>query len=128
MKELHTIAPLSRVQLMLEAGATRERMDMTPRPLPLDFIVGVAAEGLAGIEAALIGRHAEEQVFMEVKKTEIPDMFGHLPTPGFIFSTPDPSFYVKLDIVSAAPADNREIIKSMAAATQCGCSCGCDHH
>jgi hypothetical protein len=128
MNENHTIAPLSEVHLMLEAGATRERMDMTPSPIPMDFILGVASEGLAGIESALIGRKASEQVFLEVKKAAITDVFGHLPTPGFIFSAPALTFYVKLDIVAAAPADNRDIIKAMAAATQCGCSCGCDQH
>ena len=128
MNERHTITTLSKVQLTLEAGTSPEHMELTPTPIPLDFIVGVAPDGLSGLEMAILEKKVPDEIVVEVKPSEIAEFFGHLPSPGLIFSTRQEPFYVTLGLTAAEPADNREVIRSMAAATQCGCSCGCDQH
>jgi hypothetical protein len=88
MTEHHTVAPLSKVCLTLEAGTSPKRMELTPKPIPLDFIVGVAPDGLAGLEMAILDKRVPDEIVLEIKPTEIEEFFGHLPSPGLIFFHP----------------------------------------
>lgn len=66
-----------------------------------------------------------------MKRKEIYSTFEHMTQPVlnllYVLKDQD-SFYLKAHINDVVPADNREIVKAMAAINSCegDCGCGCD--
>lgn len=124
----HKIAPLKKVTLGIETGRTRDRMDLTPAPIPFEFIFGVGVEGLTPFEKALDGKTRGMAVFFQIRSRESAEMFGHLRPPIDDFVHRAPVFYLKATIDRMAAAGDREVVSAMARATACGegdCGCGC---
>lgn len=125
------IGPMKKVTLRIEAGRTRDRMDLTRTPLSFEFIFGVGVQGLSPFEAALDGKTCGESVFFKIHGREISELFEHLSLPLDEFIHKVPVFHLKAFIDKIAAAEDREIVSAMAGASACGqsdCGCGCGSH
>ena len=121
------IGNLEKVHLSIETGRTPDSMDLTPNPIPFNFIFGVGTNGLTPFEFELAESHVGETLVLSTTTGKIPELFGHLthylpPLPKI--SEP---FYIKIQLLGVSPADQREVIKCMAEATGCGDHC-CGEH
>ena len=123
------IVALKKVTIGVEAGRSRDHMDLTHAPIPFDFIFGVGVEGLSPFEKALDGKACGMAVFFQIRSREIAEMFGHLKPPVDDFVRQAPVFYLKATIDRIVDADDREVVSAMARASACGegdCGCGCN--
>jgi hypothetical protein len=122
------IRNLEKVHLSIETGRTPDSMDLTPRPIPFNFIFGVGTNGLTPFEYELTERTVGETLVLSMTMEKIPELFGHL---SFHFPPlPEISepFYLKIRLLEVSQADQREVIKSMAETTGCGDHCCGEHH
>ena len=125
------IGSMKKVNLLIEAGRTRDRMDLTRTPISFEFIFGVGVQGLSPFEAALDGKTCGATVFFKTHSREISELFEHLSLPLDEFIHKAPVFYLKAFIDKVAAAEDREIVSAMAGASVCGqgdCGCGCGSH
>lgn len=122
----HKIEPLKKVLLSLEAGVTECAMDLTPEPLPYEFIYGLGVEGLTPFEMELAQRSVGNEWVFSLKRGEIRETFQHLPFPAL--SIPDHlnQFYMKVRVDRVMDPGRRELIGAMAEITNCGDHC-CGH-
>ena len=119
-----TIQILKKVTLSLTAGST-------PAPVALEFVYGVASDGLCPFESALDGKGEGDTLALSVPIAEAHEFFGHIFQPlqealGLLI-LPE-TISVNIEITSVVDADNREVVKSLAkslAHGSCGGSCGC---
>ena len=114
------IGPMKKVTLGIEAGRTRDQMDLTCTPIPFEFIFGVGVQGFSPFENALGGKTCGETVFLKIHSREISDFFEHLLLPLDEFTHDTPVFYLKATIDKVAAAEDREIVSAMAGASACG--------
>jgi len=122
---------MKKVALVIEAGRTRDRMDLTHTPISFEFIFGVGVQGLSPFENALDGKACGATVFFKIHSREISELFEHLLLPLDEFIHKAPVFYLKATIDKIAPTEDREIVSAMAGASACGqgdCGCGCGSH
>ncbi|MBW2356175.1 MAG: hypothetical protein JRF23_05310 [Deltaproteobacteria bacterium] len=122
------IAPLCRVSLELNAAAA----DAAPA-MPYTFIVGVGSTGLSPFEYALLEKRVGDRIRLEIDPRQVGETFAHLQPP--LPSPIDGNAPVVLEarVTAVSRADNRQIVKAMAAATggcggECGCGCGGSSH
>ena len=126
-----SIQLLKKVTLSLRAGSKPEKFDLTTSPVALEFIYGVASDGLCPFESALHEKHQGDSLVLHVPTADAHEFFGHLfqslrqvlglqILPGIICLT--------IEVTDVADADNREVVQSLAKALahgSCGGSCGC---
>jgi hypothetical protein len=120
------IRPLKKVTLSLEAGSAGTSMDLTCEPLQFEFIFGLGREGLTPFEFQLAEKEVGESVLIPVHPERIAQVFGHLRLPFSAFPADLLLIYLKVRILKAEPANQREVIREMAEISTCGGSC-CGH-
>jgi hypothetical protein len=122
---------LKKVTISLKAGREPEKFDLTASPITLEFIYGVASDGLCPFESALNDKKVGDKLVLSVPTADAHEFFGHIfqylhhvfgvhILPGSI------SFAIEITAVS--DADNREVVQALAKALahgSCGGSCGC---
>jgi hypothetical protein len=126
-----TIQPLKKVTLSLMAGGKPDQFNRIGSSVALEFIYGVASDGLCPFESALNDKHQGDTLTLSVPSGEAPQFFGH------IFKSlrhvlelqimPE-TIYLNIEVTSVVDADNREVVQSLAKALahgNCGGSCGC---
>jgi hypothetical protein len=126
-----TIQLLKKVTLSLLAGSTPEKCSQPTPPVALEFIYGVASEGLCPFESALDGKCEGDTLALSVPVAEAHEFFGHIFQPlrqalGLLI-LPE-TISLNIEITAVNDADNREVVKSLAkslAHGSCGGSCGC---
>jgi hypothetical protein len=126
-----TIQPLKKVSLSLVAVSAPEKHSPAGSPADLEFIYGVASDGLCPFESALEGKGEGDTLNLSVSLADSPEFFGHVFQPlrealGFLI-LPE-TFSLKIEITGVRDADNREVVQSLAkslAHGSCGGSCGC---
>ena len=123
---MEKIESLKKVTLSIEAGTTPESMDLTPQPSLFEFIYGLGSRGLAPIEFQLADKTVEDEVRLQIRGEEIPQVFQHLILPPIkIFEGVD-VLYLRFRVIKIFPADQREVIKALAEIAGCGDDC-CGH-
>ena len=119
---------LKKVTLEVEAGAGPNDMNLTNGPLQHTFVFGIGADGITPFEKVLFpGGIGDEQTF-EIQKENACDLLGHLRIDLMGQLPSPPPFFLKACITHIVQAENREVVKAMAASiSECGddCDCGC---
>jgi hypothetical protein len=128
-----TIQLLKKVVLSLMAGSKSEKFNFTGSPVVLEFIYGVASDGLCPFESALNDKQEGDKLILNVPAADAYEFFGH------IFQSlrqvlglqimPE-MIYLKIEVTAVIDADNREVVQSLAKALVHGscvgsCGCGC---
>ncbi len=125
------IQPLKKVTLSLMAGSTPEKYNLTGSPLALEFIYGVASDGLCPFESVLGDKHEGDTLTLSVSAADTHEFFGH------IFQSlhqvlglqiMPATIHLKIEVTAVVDADSREVVQSLAKALahgSCGGSCGC---
>jgi hypothetical protein len=125
------IQPLKKVTLSLMAGSMSEKLDLTGSPVALEFIYGVASDGLCPFESALHDKHEGDKLVLSVPTANAHEFFGHIfqslrQTLGLLI-IPE-TIHLQIEVTAVVDADNREVVQSLAKALahgSCGGSCGC---
>jgi hypothetical protein len=120
------VGNLKKVAVLLEAGTRPEIMDLTPAPIPYDFVYGVGTHGLSPFEFELTEKSEGEEILIPVRTGEMADFFCHHFIPQLEIPEGVGVFYLRTLIAGISAADPKEIIKAMAEAAACGSGC-CGH-
>lgn len=121
---------MKKITLKYTAGTAEGSDDLISPTESCEFIYGIAPEGLTPFEYALAEKSAGDQFSYRVERNRINEMFGHVLSNMGKFPVDQDRFYLNIKIADIQEADQREMIKAMAAATACGgaCGCGCGGH
>ena len=126
-----SIQPLKKVSLSLIAGNKPGVFTLTRSPVVLEFIYGVASDGLCPFESALNDRHEGDILTLGLPIADAPEFFGHIFQPlceELGFQIMPETLCLKIEVIAVVDADNREVVRSLAKALahgSCGGSCGC---
>jgi hypothetical protein len=117
---------LDTVAVSLEAGRTSGHMDLTDGPQAFAFIFGIGPGGLTPFEYQLADRPIGESVTIRVDQLKLAEFFEHIRAP--LPRIPDgiETISIRVRVEGAVPADQKDVVKQMAALTGCGDHC-CGH-
>ncbi|MGD2100146.1 MAG: hypothetical protein PVG35_21440 [Desulfobacterales bacterium] len=123
------IENLKKVRLILEAGKTAKKMDLTPQALEFEFIFGIGPAGMCPFEYQLVNKKEGDRVLLHLKRDEIHLFLGHLQLPVIHLLEANNSFYLKAKVAKIEQPDSKEMVKALAELTShpgdCSCGCGC---
>ena len=117
------VGPLRKVHLSLEAGKTLHSMDLTHSPVRFDFIFGLGSGGLTPFEYELAEKEVGATIELSLQRDRIPEMFGHLWPFLPAFPEDAKTVYMKVRLLGVSSADQREVIKALAASAESGEHC-----
>ena len=122
-----TIGPLTKVGLELIFTPESSPKATPPHKMKYAFIYGLGVDGITPFEKALYGKSPQVSMDFHMGAHEPFSFFGHLSCDllqGIPVSAP---FNLNVSVVSVEAADEREVVRAMAAASVCGgdCDCGC---
>ncbi len=126
-----TITMMKKVGLDVTDCSKKEGERRIGSPAKLDFIYGVASDGLTSFELALNGKGEGDRLIVNISVLEGQRYFGHLFSPvvqALGWQILPETLHLEIAVTSIADADHREIVRSIAeSVAQCGCggSCGC---
>jgi hypothetical protein len=121
-----TIENLMKVTLNLKTGVPSTADD---RGLPFEFIYGVGPSGIAPFEKALFGKGVGDRIQIDVAPGAFCETVGHLEFPLREQTGITAPVKLQVSVVDVVKAQDREVIKAMAAGGSCGdCGCGCGGH
>ncbi len=120
-----TIGPMTKVGLEIAIEPPPGNPAETVSRVSFDFIFGIGVDGLSGLEMHLSGRKAGETIMVEVEPGAMDELMGHLGCNLMKTIAQRPPFVIKILVKSVTPAEPREVVRAMAANTECGCDCGC---
>ena len=125
--EMDIVEGLRKISVSMAAATSPDRNKSEAERKTAQFIFGIGTDGLSPLEAKLAGKRIGDTVVLSLERSQVPAAAGHLcqhlPTvpPG------EGPIYLHVRIEDVQPAENREIVKAMAAATGCGGGC-CGNH
>jgi len=126
---MNRVENLRKITLAIQAGTSREKMDLQSRPAEFEFVFGLGAEGMTPFEYELLDSTEGDEIALPLQKDEIDPTFEHLHPPILNLFENRTQLFLKFRILKITPADNREIVKAMAAmagrGNGCDCGCGC---
>jgi hypothetical protein len=125
---MNKVENLKKITLSIQAGRSQDMMDGTVKYPGFEFIFGLGPEGMTPFEYELVDKSEGEDVLIHLKKDNLTRFFEHLNPPLTDLFAKNDEVFLKVKIVSIVPAENREIVKSMAAVAslgKSGCDCGC---
>jgi hypothetical protein len=126
-----SIQPLKKVSLSLMAGNKPDTFALTRSPAVLEFIYGVASDGLCPFESALNDRQEGDILTINIPRADASEFFGHIFQPlceSLGLQIMPEILFLKIEVTAVTDADNREVVRSLAKALvhgNCGGSCGC---
>jgi hypothetical protein len=120
------IGPLTKVRLELTFSQDASKGSQ-PRSMSYAFIYGLGVDGITPFEKALFGKSPGDSIDSLVDDVDFRSFFGHLAcdlAQDVHIAAP---FGLKARVVSITAADQREVVRAMAASSGCGgdCDCGC---
>ena len=122
---------LLKVSLVLEAGASRSEFKPLAEPKKIDFIYGVAADGITPFEKLLYQKQAGDEVVAAVDLHNADEYFGPLSCGILGWLQARENLFLRVDIQAVTAPQNSEIVKALAASAggggcggDCGCGCG----
>ena len=120
---------LKKVTLLLQAGTSAERMDLTPSATEFEFIFGIGSGGMCPFEYQLVNKAVGEQIGIQVKKEELSSLFEHLHPPIMNLFKKQDALHLNIKILKIEQPENTEVIKALSGAAShhhaCDCGCGC---
>ena len=125
---MNKVENLKKITLSIQAGTSQDTMDISPKYPKIEFIFGLGLEGMTPFEYELADRSEGESVLLHLRKEDFYSFFEHLNPPLTDLFDGKADVYLKVNINAVTPAENREIVKAMAAMTThggAGCDCGC---
>ena len=117
-----------KIALSIQAGTLQDTMDLIPKYPNIGFIFGLGAEGMTPFEYELAEKVEGESILIHLRKEDFYCFFEHLNPPLMDLYDRRDDVYLKVNIDAVTPAENREIVKAMAAKAAhggAGCDCGC---
>ena len=125
---MNKIGALKEITLSIQAGTSQDAMNLKPKYRKFEFIFGLGPKGMTPFEFELGDKAEGDSIVFHLKKESVYSFFEHLNPPIMDLFEGRPDVYLKVTIEAVTSAENRKIIKAMAAmAAQggCGCDCGC---
>ena len=125
---MNKVANLKKITLSIQAGTTQDIMDLSPKYPELEFIFGLGPEGMTPFEYELADKTEGESALLHLKKEDFTSFFERLNPPLLDLFDGRDDVYLKVNIDAVTPAEDREVVKSMAdmaAYGRAGCDCGC---
>ncbi len=125
------VQPLKKVALSLLAGDEPGKFNLRGSPVALEFVYGVASDGLCPLEAALNEKHAGDILDLRVRTADAHEFFGHIyhsMRQALGLQIMPETICLKIEVTAVIEADDREVVRSVARALAhggCGGSCGC---
>ena len=124
------IENLKKITLTLQAGTTPDTMDLPLKHPEIEFIFGLAPEGMTPFEYELVEKTEGEEVLLHLRKNACSAFFEHLSSLFWDLFEERDELYLKAKIDAVADAENREIVRAMAERAAhggggCDCGCGC---
>ena len=125
-QDMTKVSNLTKVTLLLEAGTSKDSMDLTPGKCHFEFIFGVAPGGMTPFEYQILDKEIGASVVMPLRQDDVKTTFEHLDVP--LFRQIDAgSFFLKATVDKVETPSDREIVKAVAMAGghdgDCGCGC-----
>jgi hypothetical protein len=125
---MNKIEILKEVTLSIQAGTSQDAMNLKPKYPKIEFIFGLGPKGMTPFEFELGDKAEGDSIVFHLKKEDVYSFFEHLNPPIMDLFEDRPDVYLKVTIEAVTSAENREIIKAVAAMAAhggCGCDCGC---
>jgi hypothetical protein len=125
------IENLSKILLSIHAGTMPDTSDLSPEPIKFDFIFGLGTAGLTPFEYELSEKSEGDELSLQIRAEDIPQIFEHLRIPLPPIADPGGYYHLKIRIDSVAKTCASEVVKAMAELAGCGgdeCGCGCGGH
>jgi hypothetical protein len=121
---------LRKITLTFQAGTTSDNMDLPLKHPEIEFIFGLAPEGMTPFEYELVDKTEGEEILLHLKKDDCNEFFEHLSSLFWDLFKERDELYLKAKIAAVADAENREIVRAMADRAAhggggCDCGCGC---
>ncbi len=120
--------PLTKISVVLEAGAPPDRLDLRVPEAEFSFVLGIGSRGLTPFEYLLIGRSAGDTIHFSLTAGELAVFFEHLAPPLAPLFDGRVEVHFQARIERIEPVDGRAVVKAMAeslAHGSGGCGCGC---
>lgn len=127
------IQQLKKITLVVTWHDVATTGEASPSAARLLLYHGIAAEGLSGLEMALIGHGEGEKLGFDLAGNQLAEFFGSL-WPSLPLALdgdlPTHSFACEVEILAVEEASQRELVQAMARSLShgCGgggCDCGC---
>ena len=127
---MNKVENLKKIALSIQAGTLQDTMNLIPKYPNIGFIFGLGAEGMTPFEYELAEKVEGENILIHLRKEDFYCFFEHLNPPLMDLFDRREDVYLKVNIDAVTPAENREIVKAMAAKAAhggagCDCDCGC---
>jgi hypothetical protein len=127
---MNKVENLKKIILSIQAGTLQDTMDLSPKYPKIEFIFGLGLEGMTPFEYELADKTEGESVLLHLRKEDFYSFFEHLNPPLTDLFDGKADVYLKVNINAVTTAENREIVKAMAAmaghgGAGCDCGCGC---
>jgi len=126
---MNKVENLKKIYLSLEAGKSKEHMDLRLSKPEFEFLFGIGPTGMTPFEYELVDKEEGDEILLRVQKDSVQVFFEHLHPPIMNLLEERKDVYLKVKIEKIIPAENREVVKAMAELTAhghgCDCGCGC---
>lgn len=120
---------LKKITLTLQAGTSKENMDLRLSNSEFEFLFGIGLTGMTPFEYELVDKEEGDEILLRVQKDSVQVFFEHLHPPIMNLFEERKDLYLKVKIEKIIPAESREVVKTMAELTAhghgCDCGCGC---
>jgi hypothetical protein len=114
------VGVLEKVNLLLSVRESEEEDQSGYQEWPLSFIYGLAAGGLTPFEQDLADKTVGETLLIRISISRLPSYFQGLALPFLPVPAGQEIFFLQVRIVGVEAVSQRELIRGMAATTQCG--------
>lgn len=127
MQSATAIGPLTKVTLSLAVFDDLQGGRPPQAHTQFEFIYGIGTDGLTTFEKELHGLLPGAGMTIRVESDSISAYFEHLRGPILEAVKTHPPFNLALEVLSATPATDHELVKALAQkdTNGCGCECGC---
>ena len=126
MKNKGEIEALKKVTLAVRVGTSPEDKDLTPEPVPFDFIFGIGREGLTLFECELVDKRLGDVFHVALERPALREFLQHVILPPLNVAENSDTLYLEFRVIGIGPADQKEVIKALAEIANCGEHC-CGH-
>ena len=126
---MRKVENLKKIYLSLQAGKSKENMDLSLSKPEFEFLFGIGPTGMTPFEYELVDKEEGDEILLHVQKDSVQVFFEHLHPPIMNLFEERKDVYLKVKIEKIIPAEIREVVKAMAELTAhghgCDCGCGC---
>jgi len=119
---------MQKVRLALTVGRDQEACAGARPATEMEFVFGVATEGLVPFEQDLARHRVGDRFFVHITPERLPAYFRHLLPARLLLPVEWRSFYLGVEVVAAAPAPPREVVRALAMIANCGDGGDCCGH